>query len=292
VIDGLKPYPAMKDSGVPWLGAVPDHWEIWRLKHISSLQSGESITAFDIHETGKFPVFGGNGLRGYASAFTHDGEYVLIGRRGALCGNINYARGQFWASEHAVVVHPKVQYPVRWLGELLRVMDLNRYSVSAAQPGLSIQRIQSLDIPCPPLDEQTAIARFLDHADRLIQHYVVAKRKLIKLLDERKQAIIQRAVTRGLDPNVRLRPSEWLGDVPAHWDVRRAKYYFREVDERSIKGTEELMSVSHKTGVTPRSEKNVTMFMAESYVRHKLCRPDDIVVNTMWGWMAAVGVAR
>ena len=80
--------------------------------------------------------------------------------------------------------------------------------------------------------------------------------------------------------------------VPAPWKVRRGKYYFREVDERSRDGNEELMSVSHKTGVTPRSEKNITMFMAESYVGHKLCRPGDIVVNTMWAWMAAVGVAK
>jgi type I restriction enzyme S subunit len=117
---------------------------------------------------------------------------------------------------------------------------------------------------------------------------------LIKLLVEQKQAIIHRAVTRGFDSNVRLKPSgiDWLGDVPRHWEVRRGKYYFREVDDRSVLGSEELMSVSHKTGVTLRSEKNITMFMAESYIGHKLCQPDDIVVNTMWGWMAAVGVAR
>ena len=84
----------------------------------------------------------------------------------------------------------------------------------------------------------------------------------------------------------------WLGRVPEHWKIRRAKYSFREVDERSKTGDEELLSVSHKTGVTPRSQKNVTMFMAESYEGHKLCRPGDIVVNTMWAWMAAIGVSR
>jgi len=85
---------------------------------------------------------------------------------------------------------------------------------------------------------------------------------------------------------------DWLGPVPAHWEVRRAKTYLTEIDERSVAGTEELLSVSHKTGVTPRSEKSITMFMAESYAGHKLCRPGDIVVNTMWAWMAALGVSR
>ena len=84
---------------------------------------------------------------------------------------------------------------------------------------------------------------------------------------------------------------EWLGDVPEYWEVRRIKALYREVDERSTTGSEELMSVSHKTGVTPRKQ-NVTMFLAESNVGYKVCRPGDIVVNTMWAYMAALGVAR
>jgi len=84
----------------------------------------------------------------------------------------------------------------------------------------------------------------------------------------------------------------WLPPVPNHWDEGRAKIFFREVDERSRTGSEELLSVSHLTGVTPRSQKNVTMFKAASYVGHKICRPSDIVVNTLWAWMAALGAAR
>lgn len=83
----------------------------------------------------------------------------------------------------------------------------------------------------------------------------------------------------------------WLGAIPAHWTEKRAKHFFREVDERSTTGDEQLMSVSHVTGVTPR-KKNVTMFLAESNVGHKICRPGDLVINTMWAWMAALGVAR
>ncbi len=83
-----------------------------------------------------------------------------------------------------------------------------------------------------------------------------------------------------------------LGEIPENWVEKRAKYFFREVDERSMAGEEELLSVSHLTGVTPRSQKNVTMFLAESTVGHKLCRPGDVVVNTMWAWMAALGVAK
>jgi type I restriction enzyme S subunit len=85
---------------------------------------------------------------------------------------------------------------------------------------------------------------------------------------------------------------QWLPPVPEHWDEQRAKVFFREVDERSRTGEEELLSVSHLTGVTPRSQKNVTMFRAASYVGSKLCRPGDIVINTLWAWMAALGASR
>ena len=125
----------------------------------------------------------------------------------------------------------------------------------------------------PPFLEQAAIVRYLDHGDRRIRRYITAKRKLVALFEEERQAVVSRAVTRGLDPNVRLKPSgvEWLGDVPGHWEVRRAKFFYREADERSTTGTEELMSVSHITGVTPR-KKTVTMFLAESNMGYKLCR--------------------
>jgi len=98
----------------------------------------------------------------------------------------------------------------------------------------------------------------------------------------------------GLRPYAEMKPSgvEWLPSLPEGWEVHRAKYSFREADDRSESGDEELLSVSHKTGVTPRSQKNITMFMAESYAGHKVCRPGDVVVNTMWAWMAAIGVSR
>ena len=93
-------------------------------------------------------------------------------------------------------------------------------------------------------------------------------------------------------PKYRQARMPWLPRVPDHWDEHRAKVFFHEVDEHSPSGTEELLSVSHLTGVTPRSQKNVTMFKAESYSGHKVCSPGDIVINTLWAWMAALGAAR
>ena len=223
--DSLRPYPTYKPSGIDWLGDIPTHWGVRRLKTLCSMKSGENITAESIGPSGKYPVYGGNGIRGYASTYTHDGDFVLIGRQGALCGNIHIARSKFWASEHAVVTTPDSSHIVEWLAAILEVMNLNQYSISAAQPGLSVERVLNLSLPVPPLDEQTAIVSYLDRADERIQRAISAKERLIELLTEQRQAVIHRAVTRGLDPNVRLKDSgvEWLGDVPEHWKVRRIK---------------------------------------------------------------------
>ena len=193
------------------------------LKWLASLQSGEAITSESIRPDGSYPVFGGNGLRGYSDAYTHEGAFVLIGRQGALCGNINFAEGKFWASEHAVVVSPREPVNVRWLGELLRVMNLNQHSVAAAQPGLAVERIVDLQIPVPPLAVQHAIGSAVDRETARIDALIKKKTRFIELLREKRQASITSAVTKGIDPGAAMKQSgdDWLGDVAAHWRLVR-----------------------------------------------------------------------
>ena len=225
-IRGFSPPSTYKDSGVEWLGEVPEHWEATALKRLAFLKSGESINSIDIEEEGQYPVYGGNGRRGYTPAFTHEGTFALIGRQGALCGNINYAEGRFWASEHAIVITPRVPLATRWLGELLRAMNLNQYSISAAQPGLSVEMVANLRVPRPSYPEQSAIATFLDREIAKIDALVAEYRTLIELLKEKRQAIISHAVTKGLDPTVPMKGSgvEWLGEVPEHWEIAPIKH--------------------------------------------------------------------
>ena len=118
VTRGLDPNVRLKPSGVEWLGDVPEHWAVRRVKTLCSMRSGESITAESIETTGEYPVYGGNGLRGYASSYTHDGAFALIGRQGALCGNVHVARGKFWASEHAVVATLDRGHVLDWFGAI------------------------------------------------------------------------------------------------------------------------------------------------------------------------------
>jgi type I restriction enzyme S subunit len=199
VTKGLNPDVPMKDSGVVWLGEIPAHWKVKRLKYVARLRSGEAITSSTISETGEYPVYGGNGLRGYTSAYTHEGEFPLIGRQGALCGCINYAQGRFWASEHAVVAAPTAGNLPVWLRDLLQSMKLNQYSESAAQPGLAVETIVGLKVPVPPAEDQRAIAAFLDRETAEIESLIAKIREGIEKLKEYRIALISAAVTGKID---------------------------------------------------------------------------------------------
>ncbi len=202
VTKGLDPDVPMKDSGVEWLGEIPAHWEVKRLKRLAFMQASTAITGDDIGAEGDYPVFGGNGVRGYTSSFTHEGEFPLIGRQGALCGCVNFATGKFWASEHAVVVRSNAGVNPNWLAKLLEVMSLNQYSQSAAQPGLSVETIGPLAVPVALKDEQRAIAVFLDRETAKIDTLVAKVREAIDRLKELRTALISAAVTGKIDVRI------------------------------------------------------------------------------------------
>lgn len=185
---------AKKVSDVAWLAGVevPAEWRRTKVKYlVSEMRAGDSITSEQITDSGNVPVYGGNGVRGFTEAPTHDGVHVLIGRQGALCGNVHLAGGAFWASEHAIVSTPVKDVDARWLAHLLRTMDLGRYSVTAAQPGIGVAQVAALDAYLPSLEEQRAIADFLDGQTSRIDALIGKQNQLIDILHERRAAVIR-----------------------------------------------------------------------------------------------------
>ena len=195
VTKGIDPNAELKDSGFDWLGEIPVGWEIKKLKYIANLKSGTNLTSDQIKVDGPYPVYGGNGLRGYYHDFTHEGNLILIGRQGALCGNINYANKKFWATEHAVVVEPILDYKSIWMGEVLRIMNLYQYSVAAAQPGLSVESITNLFIPWPLLEDQTSIVEHIETETGRIDSKIAKTQRIIELQKEYRTALISEVVT-------------------------------------------------------------------------------------------------
>lgn len=187
---------------------VPENWVWTTLGDIFTLQAGKNITAKDIYDTPEpkhcFPCYGGNGLRGYVSNYNKEGHYPLIGRQGALCGNINEAHGQFYATEHAVVVETYCETDIDWVINVLVYLNLNQYATSTAQPGLSVATINEVAIPLPPIEEQKRISKSLDKWFSLIDIIENGKADVQTIIKQAKSKILNLAIHGKLvpqDPN-------------------------------------------------------------------------------------------
>jgi len=319
MIADLKPYPEYKDSEFQWFGQLPMHWNVCQARHIGRFLKGVGGTKDDSLTAGIPCVRYGELYTTFSCLIRANESFVSEER--ALCYTpIQYGDVLFAASGETIedigksainlmqdfavcggdiiILRPSISIHSPFLGYAMDCRPATAQKSTMGR-GTTIKHIypgelKRLLIPLPPLDEQVAIARYLDWANGRLGQLIKTKQKVISLIRDQKQAIIHRAVSRGLDPTVPLKPSgiPWLGEIPQHWEIKRAKYIFREIDQRSLEGNEELLSVSHLTGVTPRSQKNITMFKAESYAGHKLCSPGDLVVNTMWAWAGALGVSN
>ena len=171
--------------------------------------------------------------------------------------------------------------------------EVESRSTGVSYPAINASDLADIRISLPDVKTQRLIADYLDRETAHIDALVAEKEKMLALLEEKRAALISRAVTRGLNPAAPMKPSglDWLGEIPAHWRIERAKNLFSIHDQRSETGEEELLTVSHITGVTRRSEKDVYMFQADDKCGYKQCVPGDLVVNTLWAWMGAMGVS-
>ena len=158
---------------------------------------------------------------------------------------------------------------------------------------ISAQSFSNFMLPVPSYEDQLAISEYLDMKCAQIDTLIANVQSQIEKLKAYKQSLITEVVTKGLDPTVPMKDSgfEWIGEIPAHWEVKRGKVLFEESDARSADGSEELLTVSQYTGITPRSQKNVNMFEALTLEGYKICDVGDIAANTMWLWAGAIGVS-
>ncbi len=225
----LKSYPDYKPSGVEWLGDVPAHWEVRRLRSLTNITTGGQDT-INQQDDGKYPFFVRSQTVEKIDTWSFDGEAVLTAGDGVGVGKVfHYINGKFDYHQRVYKFSDfsavSGKFFFHYFRALLRFEVLQGTAKSTVD-SLRLPMLQNFPVALPPLSEQTAIVRYLDQADERIRRYVRNRERLIELLEEYRQAIIHHAVTRGLDPDVRLMPTgvEWLGDVPAHWEVRRLQH--------------------------------------------------------------------
>jgi type I restriction enzyme S subunit len=227
-----------------------------------------------------------------------DEPLVLLGEDGAPffeCGrDVAYAvSGKIWVNNHTHVLRCGSNIAPGFLAHALNCVDYTDFIDGSTRDKLTQQAMGGITIQVPPLSEQAAIVRFIDHVDRRIRRYIRAKQKLIKLLEEQKEAIIHRAATRGLDPSAPLKPSgvEWLGDVPEHWEVPRNGRLFLQRNETGFADLP-ILEVSLRTGVRVRDfENSDRKQIIADRGKYKRALVGDIAYNMMRMWQGAVGVA-
>jgi type I restriction enzyme S subunit len=224
------------------------------------------------------------------------GDFVISLR--SFQGGIEVSHARGIISPAYTVLVPREGFEPRYFKVYFKSFDFISsltLFVTGIREGQNIdyERLSRAFMPLPPPAEQAAIVRFLDWANGRLERAIRAKRKVIALLNEQKQAIIHRAVTRGLDPTVPLKPSgiPWLGEIPAHWEVMRSKYIYKEVDIRSSTGQETHLSMSQRLGLVPSSQIEVRRLISESYVGAKLCEKGDLVLNRLKAHLGVFALA-
>ena len=226
-----------------------DPWEQRKLGELSSeFQSGDFISAEKILASGPYPVYGGNGLRGYAKRYNHDGFYALIGRQGALCGNVNTAVGKAYFTEHAVAIKANSLHDTRFLVHLLRCMDLGQYSGQSAQPGLAVGVLKEVETTVPSKVEQQAIGSFFSRLDDLI---TLHQRKYDKLVILKKSMLEKMFPKDGESvPEIRF------AGFTDPWEQRK---FVDFVEASGIRNKDNLQlesySVSNDRGFVPQDEQ-------------------------------------
>ncbi|WP_425529574.1 restriction endonuclease subunit S [Wohlfahrtiimonas chitiniclastica] len=227
-----KTYPEYKDSGVEWLGEIPSHWELKKLKYLCNIKTGDKDTVNAV-EDGRYPFYVRSPHIERINSYTFDCEAVLTAGDGAGVGKIyHYVNGKFGCHQRVYALTNFSQI----LGQFIYYyLSANFYKVAlegnakSTVDSLRLPQFLNFEITFPDEIIQKQIINFLDHETAKIDQLIEKQQSLIELLKEKRQAVISHAVTKGLDPNVKMKDSgvEWLGEVPEHWKVKALKYIFK-----------------------------------------------------------------
>lgn len=306
----------MKDSGIKWIGVIPSAWRTARVKNVAeTMQSGG--TPDSSNDTFYVDIEGG--IPWVAIADMSTTPYVKdtnkhISEEGKKSKNlIVFEPGTILYAMYASVGKVSELAVPATINQALLAIVLNssidgsffKYALNAWEPyiisesngttqfNLNANKVANLCFPMPNRLEQESIVRYLDTKCAQVDTLIANVQAQIEKLKAYKQSLITEVVTKGLDHTVPMKDSgvAWIGEIPAHWEIKRGKVLFEESDARSADGSEELLTVSQYTGITPRSQKNVNMFEALTLGGYKLCDVGDIAANTMWLWAGAIGVS-
>ena len=298
----------MKDSGIEWIGEIPEGWEVVKAKYLFAQRNEKGNSALVLlSPTQKYGVIPQSQLEGVVQVkentdlrtfkTIHIGDFVISLR--SFQGGFEFSNYEGVCSPAYQVFHATKDLSNDFFRYLFKsdgfISKINSLTVGIRE-GKNIQYwdFSNMLLALPPKEVQIRSAQYLSAKCTEIDTMLSKTRSSIEEYKKLKQAVITQAVTKGVRGEREMKDSgvDWISEIPANWTVKRGKQLFSETNERSETGREELLTVSHITGVTPRSQKNVNMFMSESLVGYKICHNGDLAANTMWMWQGAIGVSK
>ena len=301
----FRNYPEYKESGVEWIGKIPAHWKIKKIKHVVTFVSEKSTPETDDIKISPENVESKTGkvLDFYSSYDSIGVKFqvgdVLFNKIRVYLNKVVFAEYGGYSLGEMIVIRPSLEDIGKYLFYLMlssRFIEYcNSISKGAKMPRTDVYDILNAQIPITSYQEQTQIANFLDRKTEQIDELIRLKERRIELLQAQRTALINQAVTKGLDPNVEMKPSgvEWIAEIPGHWEVINTKYLFRLVTEPAPKNNDyELLSIYTNIGVKPRKELEARGNRATTTDGYWLVKKGDFIVNKLLAWMGAIGLSN
>ena len=284
----MKKYDQYKNSGVEWLGEIPKNWEVKKIKYLFKIGRGRVIAQTELVDNALFPVYSSqtqdNGILGFINSYDFDCTQITWTTDGANAGTIFLRKGKHNCTNVCGTLQPFnnkqviefITYSLQIAAQYYKRPDTNGAKIMNGE-------MAEIFVTLPPIKEQTAIANFLDDKTTKIDQAIVIKQNQIELLKERRQILIQKALTLGLNSKIEFCESgiELIGKIPKHWQIKKVKYLLTERNERSKDGLEPLFMMSQTHGLVVRSEYHSKAEVAQSSEGNKVVYKNDLVFNKL-----------
>ncbi|WP_146553765.1 restriction endonuclease subunit S [Rummeliibacillus sp. SL167] len=289
----------MKESGIEWIGKIPKNWEVNKLKNYFTFSKGRNAAKYTkefVSAIGEYPVYSGqtenNGILGYTETFEYDlNECLFTTTVGAKVMTLRLLKGRFSLSQNCLIMQKKKKSNIDYFYYFLQsLFEYEKSRIpSYMQPSLRVDDLNGYKVIIPDENEQEKIAKFLNYSITLVDNLIVETRETIRELKKYKQSIITETVTKGLDPNVKMKDSgiEWIGKVPEAWDVIKINRLFSIKKEIANKTGYDVLSVTQR-GLKVKDITQNEGQMAADYSKYQKVQPDDFVMNHMdllTGWV-------
>ena len=292
MMEKYKTYSRYKDSEDERLSYIPQSWDRKKLKFLAKIKNGQDYKSIEV-DTG-YPVLGSGGQFTASSKYLYDRPSVLLGRKGTVDKPI-YIDEPFWTVDTMYYTEIKNEIPEKFFYYLCLTIPFGKYITSTALPSMTQENLSNNIFYIPiNYEEKQNIANFLDYETSKMDMMIEKQQQLIKLLEEKRQAVISHAVTKGLNPNVSMKDSgvEWLGEIPEHWQTVAIGRLFDRV-KRTGYAEKELLSVYRDYGVIPKSSRDDNFNKSsQDLSSYQLVNPNDLVINKMKTWQGSIAISN